>query len=154
MKKMLLFLLIFFSQFSYASIDNYLFFQTAPKANIAKLHKNNYILTLNSLTDVSYFKEETKTKKKVGILSLSQFFSLWDDNKQNFMDHPPNAVISMVSENNGKQQVIVATVSNPGFAKGAVSYQISVLDNTQVQQGDFKHIALFFDDIHWNPTKG
>lgn len=153
MKKILFVLLMSISYLSFSGKDKYLFYQTSTQGSITKLHKNNYILTLNPLMDhIRYV--TVKASKKAGTITLAQFISLWNDKtvKDNFTNNQPHAVISMVSDKGNRQQIIVATVSNPGFAKAAVSYQISVLDDTQVQMGSFRHLVLFFDDILWNPT--
>lgn len=153
MRKLLLVFLWAFTTAAFTKPTQYLFFQTASEGMLTKLHKQNYLLVLNALpAHVHYF--NIAPNKKVGVLNLSKFLSLWRDETlgHNFVNNPPNAVISMISRK-GKQQILVAIVSNPGFDQGRVSYQISVLDERQIELGAFKNIVLYFDDIDWNPAR-
>lgn len=132
----------------------YLFFQTASEGTLTKLHKQNYLLALDSLkAQVHYF--NVSKRKQAGTMPLAQFLSLWRETKlrHHFVNNPPSAIISMVSQQKEKQQIFVAVISNPGFDKGIVNYQISVLEGQPIELGKFKSIDLYFEDIRWNPNE-
>jgi hypothetical protein len=134
------------STYAFSAKDKYLFFQDAPHGSLTKLHNNNFLLALDTSSErVRFFSEHGK-KRTSGFMPLSNFISLWNKNSH-FREAPPNAVISMVTENGKKQQVIIAVISNPGFDKGKITYQISVLYNDVIQLGEFNYVGLFFDDV-------
>lgn len=151
MKKIIILLLLGFSSISCATADNLLFFQSSADAVITKTAKNTYTLTLHNAGDyVSYFTD--RPSRKVGLITLSQFLSLWTDAKikDNFTQNPPNVALNIVSAQ-GKEQNVVVEVSKPSYANKNVSYQIRTIDDKPLTAGQLKHLVLFFDDIHWNP---
>lgn len=150
MKKILWLLLLGFNGVVLANHSSFLFFQTAPHASIDKLHKNNYLITLNNTPEfVNYFAE--KPIQLTGAVALSDFISLWNNKRpHSFAKNPPNAAIVMISDRGVRQQVM-AVVSNPSHSTDTVTYQISALNNKPLQTGKLKYIVLFFNNIAWDP---
>ncbi|STX29909.1 Uncharacterised protein [Legionella beliardensis] len=149
MKTVMLLLLFGLSSCVFAISDNSFFILTSSEANIAPLHKNNYILNLNKPAQyVTYF--IGKPKRIAGIISLSDFLSLWSNQtlKNNFSSNPPKAIVVAISTKG--EQNFNAVVTNPSLVKDILSYQISVLNGQFLQIGKLKYIAIIFDQIPEN----
>lgn len=144
MKTILWLATLFFFQSSFA---NALIIQNADRANVAKLHKNNYLLTLTNPSAYVDFYVKNSTHK-AGILALNKFLSLWNHDGTQFFDHPPNASLALINDKGDYQNADVI-VTNPSFGKGTISYQITTI-NTSLYLGKIKHIVLIFDNIPFN----
>lgn len=152
MKKLIFIFALFFSGLSCAADENTLFFLTAHQGSLTQLSKNNYILSFKTSPEyVSYFTD--RPMKKSGVITTHDFLSLWKNskNKKNLAIKPLNASVVLVNES-GRRQNFVAVILNPGYVDGRLSYQISVLDKKPIIAGSLKHIALYFNNIHWNPS--
>lgn len=151
MKKIISILLLGISGFCFAEKNDYLFFQSASNASIAKLSENNYTLTLNETSGfVTYFTD--RPVRKAGLMKLSEFLALWKNKaiKNNFAENPPNVAIDMVTDK-GVHQHAIAVVTQPVYKDGVLSYQLHIPAQKQLNEGKLQYVALFFDDIHWNP---
>jgi hypothetical protein len=151
MKKIILSLLLAVSSMGFAAENNYLFFQNASKGSITKQDNNSYTLTLNNATDfVSYF--TNRPARISGVMKLSEFLALWSDKKikDNFAETPPNVALVIVTDK-GERLNAIAELKNPVSRKGSLSYQLKVINNQILPAGKLQHIALFIDDIPWNP---
>lgn len=135
----------------FAQETNYLCYQSSSKAEIVKSRESHYTLTLQGDIDyVSYFSD--RPARQTGVMKLEDFLKFWSDTdiQNNFAENPPNVAIVMVAEN-GQTHSAVATLTNPTRQPGHLAYQLRLLDSQPIPQGKLQHIALFFDDIHWNP---
>lgn len=151
MKKLVLFLFLIVSGLSFAGENNYLFFQSAQQAKIVKVKDNNYVLTLKKSDDyVSYFAD--RPMRRAGTITLTRFLSMWSNKAiaNNFAENPPNAAIVVVTKS-GERKNAVGVISNPVIHHNKIIYDVKVIDNQALPEGNLKHVVLFFDDITWNP---
>ena len=151
MKKLVWFLFFVISGVSFASSNNYLFFQTASKAKIVKVKDEQYVLTIKNADDyVSYFSD--RPKRQAGSISLKEFINMWSNKtiKNNFAVSPPNAAIIVVTKA-GERKKVVVEVTNPILQKNRLSYDLKAIEAHPLPTGELKHVTLFFDDISWNP---
>lgn len=151
MKKIILSLLLAISSMSFAAENNYLFFQNSSKASITQQKNNSYTLTLNNSSDfVSYF--TNRPARISGVMKLPEFLALWSDKtiKDNFAENPPNVALVIVTEK-GERLNAIAELKDPIYRQGSLSYQLDVINNQPLPSGKLQHVALFIDDIPWNP---
>lgn len=151
MKKIVLSLLLGISSACFALDNSYLFVQNSSRATLSQQQKNSYTITLDAAPAyVGYFTD--RPVRQSGAVKLADFLSMWSNKsiKNNFAENPPNVAIVMVNDK-GEQQNAMAELTNPHYQNGVLSYQINVLNSQPLQAGKLQHIALFFDDISWNP---
>ena len=140
-----------FTQISIAAIEPSVFLQTSGRAIIAKLHKNNYLLTLNNPSDYINFLTK-KPATSIGISKVSNFLALWNHKiKNNFSEHPPQASLAVITEKGEYQQAKVI-VTNPSLSRGTLTYQITTTD-VALHIGKLKHMLLVFDEFPVNLDK-
>ena len=142
------------SHVALANNADYLFIQEAAQGELIKNPKSDgYQLVLTNVPNfVSYFSD--RPKRNAGTVPLAKFLKLWGENKDSsnsFSQDPPNVAITL-QPGTKREQNIFAVLSNPSYKEGKLTYQAKILgQKVQLPNGQFNHLNLFFDDIHWNP---
>ncbi len=150
-KKIILIYVLLFSGALCAADESMIFFQSAHQGSLTQLSKNNFILSIKDSSEyVSYLAQQPLVKS--GVITTNKFLTLWNNLKikNNFSSNPPNASVVFVTEN-GRRQNFIATILNPGYIEGKLSYQISILDKKPIYTGNLRYISLIFDNIHMSP---
>ncbi|WP_419419828.1 hypothetical protein ACNVED_00550 [Legionella sp. D16C41] len=146
--------LLLANTFVLALDSSFLFLQHANKGELIKNKDSSYSLTLREVPAyVSYFTD--KPKRKAGILPLVQFITLLADKdlKNHFSAISPNAAIAMIA-NSGQQQNFTALLSKPHYIEnGTIIYQLKMVSKNPILTGNMKHINMFINDVHWDPTR-
>ncbi len=151
MKKIILIFTLLFSSLAMANQASYLFLASGKDAQLTHIIGNRYTLTINqALPHVAYFTD--RPERVSGLLSNQKFVQLWTDSKlaDNFSKMPPNAAVSLVSEDGSKQNFI-AVMGQPKMNNGKVVFHLTKTSKNTVKPMNAKEVVLFIDDISWNP---
>lgn len=151
MKKVICSFLMLLSISCFAAAQNYLFLQTSTNGELSKDNKG-YTLEIKAPDKyITYFTD--RPARSSGIIPLKKFLKLWQDPKisNNFKQSPPNVAITY-KDSQGKHISFTAEVSKPIFQGNILKYHIKPLGaNSGIAPINIEYIAIFFDDIHWNP---
>ena len=99
-------------------------------------------LTLNGIAPTTlYFSD--RPQRITGHVPTEEFFDSWGEGDDSFASDPPNAVLSIFSENEVNDVVVV--LSDPALDGDQMSYQVNVLDGEMPTSGGAS--SLFIDMI-------
>ncbi len=96
-------------------------------------------LTLNGVPSVIYFSD--RPARKAGHISVTKFIDNWDNVPESFKSDPPNAVLSILSEN-GTENIVIE-LQNPSVEGNVISFKIKKLQGTALKE--FQESSLFID---------
>ena len=99
-------------------------------------------LTLNGVPSTLYFSD--RPKRIAGHMKTDSFVAEWAKGKNSFKSNPPNAVLSVFSENGVTDTTVELT--DPQLKDNQLSYQLKVLDGKLPME--FKSASLFIDGHH------
>ena len=100
------------------------------------------VLTLNSLAaNTLWFSD--RPDRVVGHVTSQEFVDGWGEGEDSFADNPPNATLSILSEDDITDVVVVLT--NPALEGDTLSYDVEVLDGEMPEDGGPS--SLFIDVI-------
>ena len=88
-----------------------------------------------------YFSD--RPERLAGHWETKDFLDSWGMGEDNFVDNPPNATLSIISED--EPQEIVVTLRSPRMDGDDLLYQVAVLEGNQSAEGDAS--SLFIDTI-------
>ena len=97
-------------------------------------------LTLNGVPNVIYFSD--RPARKAGHMSVTKFIANWDNVPESFKADPPNAGLSIMSENGNKD--ITVELQNPSVEGNVIKFKIKKLQGTAPKE--FKESSLFIDE--------
>lgn len=116
----------------------YLFVQSAQGVTL-----ENGVLTLKSVAHMTvYFSD--RPERISGHTPTEAFVSEWGVGEDNFQSNPPNAALSILT-NNKEPEEIVLTIRNPRIEKGDLIYDVDVLEGNTTASGGGS--SLFIDVI-------
>jgi hypothetical protein len=99
-------------------------------------------LTLNGIAPTTlYFSD--RPNRITGHISTDEFFDTWGDGDDSFASDPPNAVLSIFSEEEVNDVVVV--LKDPALDGDQMSYQVEILDGEMPASGGPS--SLFIDMI-------
>jgi hypothetical protein len=99
-------------------------------------------LTLNGIGPTTlYFSD--RPQRITGHVSTDEFFDTWGEGDDSFAEDPPNAVLSIFSEDEVNDIVVV--LKNPELDGDQMSYQVNILDGEMPASGGAS--SLFIDMI-------
>ena len=99
-------------------------------------------LTLNGIGPTTlYFSD--RPQRITGHISTDEFFDTWGEGDESFAEDPPNAVLSIFSEDEVNDIVVV--LKNPALDGDQMSYQVDILDGEMPASGGAS--SLFIDMI-------
>ncbi len=81
--------------------------------------------------------------RAAGHVTTEQFIMQWDKDKDNFINDPPNATISVLGGDGSKVEDAVVTLRAPKLDGGNLTFDVSVLEGTL--SGSSGPAALFID---------
>ena len=90
-----------------------------------------------------YFSD--RPKREVGHLSSHHFVELWGEGENNFLDDPPNAVLSFMDGESAPPEDSVVVIRSPQLEGDALSYSIELLDGEIPASGG--PCSLFIDPL-------
>jgi len=96
-------------------------------------------LTLNGVPNVIYFSD--RPARKAGHISVTKFVDNWQNTPESLKSDPPNAVLSILSEDGNKN--IVVELQKPSVEGNVISFKIKILQGTAPKE--FKESSLFID---------
>jgi hypothetical protein len=99
-------------------------------------------LTLNNVAPTTlYFSD--RPQRISGHIPTEEFFDTWGEGDDSFADDPPNAVLSIFSEDEVNDIVVV--LKSPALDGDQMSYQVDILDGEMPASGGAS--SLFIDMI-------
>ena len=99
-------------------------------------------LTLNGIAPTTlYFSD--RPNRITGHISTDEFFDTWGEGDDSFASDPPNAVLSIFSEDEVNDVVVV--LQEPALDGDQMSYQVEILDGEMPASGGAS--SLFIDMI-------
>jgi hypothetical protein len=99
-------------------------------------------LTLNGVAPTTLMFAD-RPQRVTGHVPTEEFLDSWGDGENSFADDPPNAVLSIFSENEVNDVVVV--LQDPALEADRFSYQVEVLDGEMPANGGAS--SLFIDMI-------
>ena len=108
----------------------------------AGMSYENGRLTLNGIAPTTLMFSD-RPQRVTGHVPTEEFLDSWGDGDNNFADDPPNAVLSIFSEDEVNDVVIV--LQDPALDAGNLSYQVEILDGEMPSSGEAS--SLFIDMI-------
>ena len=96
-------------------------------------------LILNDVPNVLYFSD--RPDRKVGHTSLTKFVNIWDRGEDNFEIDPPNAALSVLTED-GAQNAVIKLVSAE-HNDNSIIFKVDVLHGEF--NGSFETATLYID---------
>ena len=103
------------------------------------------VLVLHNVPNTVYFSD--RPSRMAGHISNESFLTFWNDrSKHTFHDDPPNAVLSMLTEDHSN--VVIELLSPPSIKGENLSYEVSVLSGRF--PGSFGSCSLFIDPTSVN----
>jgi hypothetical protein len=99
-------------------------------------------LTLNGIAPTTLMFSD-RPQRVTGHVPTEEFLDAWGDGDNSFADDPPNAVLSIFSEDEVNDVVVV--LQNPTLDAGSLSYQVEILDGEMPASGGAS--SLFIDMI-------
>ena len=108
----------------------------------AGMSYENGRLTLNGIAPTTLMFSD-RPQRVTGHVPTEEFLDSWGDGDNNFADDPPNAVLSIFSEDEVNDVVIV--LQDPALDAGNLSYQVKILDGEMPSSGEAS--SLFIDMI-------
>jgi hypothetical protein len=96
-------------------------------------------LTLNGVPNVVYFTD--RPARKAGHMSVTKLIDIWQNGPESLKSDPPNAVLSILSENGNKN--ITVELQNPSAEGNIIKFKIKKLQGTAPKE--FKESSLFID---------
>lgn len=101
-------------------------------------------VTLYGLSPTTlYFSD--RPQREVGHLSSHHFVELWGEGENNFVDDPPNAVLSFLESRTAAPEDAVVVIRGPMLDGDALRYSIDVLDGSIPPFGG--PCSLFIDPL-------
>ena len=107
-----------------AKAPEFLFVQTAK--NVA--YKDG-VLTLQDVSPVTVFFSD-RPKRIVGHVRNDLFFKKWSEGNNSFKSDPPNAVLSVLNNNNTPPAEAVVVLTNPRLDGKTLAYDVRTLKGT------------------------
>jgi hypothetical protein len=108
----------------------------------AGMSYENGRLTLNGIAPTTLMFSD-RPQRVTGHVPTEEFLDSWGDGDNSFADDPPNAVLSIFSEDDVNDVVVV--LQNPALDAGSLSYQVEILDGEMPVSGGAS--SLFIDMI-------
>jgi hypothetical protein len=99
-------------------------------------------LTLNGIAPTTLLFSD-RPQRVTGHVPTEEFLDSWGDGDNSFADDPPNAVLSIFSENEVNDIVVV--LRDPTLDGDQISYQVEILDGEMPASGGAS--SLFIDMI-------
>ncbi|MFL7791691.1 MAG: hypothetical protein AB8I69_06080 [Anaerolineae bacterium] len=99
-------------------------------------------LTLNGVAPTTLMFSD-RPQRVTGHVPTEEFLDAWSDGDDSFADDPPNAVLSIFSEDEVNDVVVV--LKDPALDADSFSYQVDVLDGEMPASGGAS--SLFIDVI-------
>src|SRR3954453_17395819 len=106
----------------------------------AKLEGGKLVLT-GVTTNTIVFAD--RPVRAAGHVTTEQFIQQWDEGKNNFAAHPPNATVSVLGGDGSKVSDAVVTLKSPQLAEGTLIFDVAVLEGSL--NGAAGPVALFID---------
>ncbi len=106
-------------------------------------------LTLNDAPLVVYFSD--RPARISGQLSIQVFEQGWGQGPDSFKADPPNATLSILSEDGNKNIVVELSEPDVKVKEGKISFKVRVLDGDLPKT--FEHSTLFID-FNFGPSPG
>jgi hypothetical protein len=100
-------------------------------------------LTLNDVPLVVYFSD--RPARISGQLSIQVFEQGWRQGPDSFKADPPNATLSILSEDGNKNIVVELSEPDVKVKEGKISFKVRVLDGDLPKT--FEHSTLFIDSF-------
>ena len=117
-------------------------FEALYAQSAAGMAYDNGRLTLNGIAPTTlYFSD--RPDRITGHITTQEFFDSWDEGDDSFAGDPPNAVLSIFSEEEVNDIVVV--LKDPALAGDSFSYQVEILDGELPAGGGAS--SLFIDMI-------
>ena len=114
-----------------------LFVQSARAANLS-----NGVLTLSDVHGATLFFTD-RPERIAGHEPTEDFVANWGAGEDSFADNPPNATLSILTD--PEPQEIVVVLKNPRLAKDTLAYDVEVLDGNKSASGGAS--SLFIDTL-------
>ena len=96
-------------------------------------------LTLNGVPNVIYYSD--RPNRIAGHIPVTKFIDNWHNGPESLKSDPPNAVLSILSENGNKN--ITVELQNPSVEGNVILFKIKILQGTAPKE--FKESSLFID---------
>jgi hypothetical protein len=125
-----------------SEVKEFLFVQNASSGSF-----KDGRLTLDGAGPILFFSD--RPYRIFGHTRPEHFGDAWDSGTDSFADDPPNAVLSILSED---LQSFGMVLSNPSYNNGTISYAVTVEDGTVPPK--FGHASLFIDNEGWAAVGG
>ena len=117
-------------------------FEALYAQTAAGMAYDNGRLTLNSIAPTTlYFSD--RPERITGHITTQEFFDSWGEGDDSFASDPPNAVLSIFSEEEVNDVVVV--LQEPTLVGDQMSYQVDILDGEMPASGGAS--SLFIDMI-------
>jgi hypothetical protein len=117
-------------------------FEALYAQSAAGMAYENGRLTLNSIAPTTlYFSD--RPQRITGHITTEEFFDTWEDGDDSFASDPPNAVLSIFSDEEVNDVVVV--LQEPALVGDQMSYQVDILDGEMPSSGGAS--SLFIDMI-------
>jgi hypothetical protein len=101
-------------------------------------------LTLHGVSPATlYFSD--RPRREVGHLSSHHFVELWGEGENNFLDDPPNAVLSFMDVESAPPEDSVVVIRAPQLDGDVLSYSIELLEGAIPASGG--PCSLFIDPL-------
>ena len=98
-------------------------------------------LTLKGVPLVVYLSD--RPHRISGHISLEDFVESWNKGVDNFIDNPPNAILSVYDESGDKHDVLI--ISSPKVKGDTISFKVLELEESEDIPKSFGHATLFID---------
>jgi hypothetical protein len=117
-------------------------FEALYAQSAAGMAYDNGRLTLNGIAPTTlYFSD--RPERITGHIPTQEFFDSWGEGDDSFAGDPPNAVLSIFSEEEVSDVVVV--LQEPALVGDQMSYQVDILDGEMPASGGAS--SLFIDMI-------
>jgi hypothetical protein len=117
-------------------------FEALYAQSAAGMAYDNGRLTLNGIAPTTlYFSD--RPERITGHIPTQEFFDSWGEGDDSFAGDPPNAVLSIFSEEEVSDVVVV--LQEPALVGDQMSYQVEILDGEMPASGGAS--SLFIDMI-------
>jgi hypothetical protein len=117
-------------------------FEALYAQTASEMAYENGQLTLNGITPtILYFSD--RPQRITGHVPMEEFYDSWGEGEDSFASDPPNAVLSIFSEDEVNDVVVV--LQDPALVGDQMSYQVEILDGEMPASGGAS--SLFIDMI-------
>ena len=121
------------------SATGYLFVISSTKGKV-----EGNTLTLSNVPNVIYFTD--RPKRKSGHIMVEEFLTGWKNQEDDLTKNPPNAVLSVMSEE-GNQNIVVV-LEEPEYDGEHLKFKIKTMNGETPKE--FKSASLFIDPVNQN----